>query len=329
MTAGSDRINAEAATWAVRISAGPLDTGQQATLDAWLDSDVRHQGALIRAQAVWVHVDRISALLPSPDGSLSPSGRTTPINRAVTRRGLLAAGLSGLLISGIGGLQWFRRRRGDLYETAIGEVRRIALSDGSSMLLDSGSVAHVHFRAHHRDIELVRGQGLFEVAKDASRPFVVYVRDVSVRALGTVFAVRAVDTEIAVTVTEGAVEIADYAHAAASPAAQVTKDERAVISASQGIKVQTVNEAEVERHLSWRNGILSFEGESLAVAVAEINRHSVRQIAIDDVALGSQAIVGVFRAGDAEGFAQTVAAVLAARSVDEADAIHLHPLGTR
>ena len=48
--------------------------------------------------------------------------------------------------------------------------------------------------------------------------------------------------------------------------------------------------------------MVSFEGESLGTAVAEINRHNRRQIVIDDPSLASVPVVGVFRTTDIEGF---------------------------
>ncbi len=46
----SDRSE-EAARWAARLSFGELTAARQAELDAWLQADRRHCGALLRAQA--------------------------------------------------------------------------------------------------------------------------------------------------------------------------------------------------------------------------------------------------------------------------------------
>jgi len=71
--------------------------------------------------------------------------------------------------------------------------------------------------------------------------------------------------------------------------------------------------------------MVAFSGESLADAVAEINRHNRRQIIIDDAELAQQPVVGAFRATDSEAFAAAAAAALGARSVAEDDALHLRP----
>ncbi|MGY1408879.1 MULTISPECIES: FecR/PupR family sigma factor regulator [unclassified Luteimonas] len=46
----SDRSE-KAARWAARLSLGELTPARQAELDAWLQADRRHRGALLRAQA--------------------------------------------------------------------------------------------------------------------------------------------------------------------------------------------------------------------------------------------------------------------------------------
>lgn len=328
MTADLSRIEATrliektAAEWAVRLSLSSPTASERAELDVWLGADVRHQGALIRAQAAWVDLDRVSAL-NAREASLPSILSSQAAESAFTRRTLLAAGLGAVALTGASAALWLWSRRGDLFESEIGEIRRVTLSDGSTMVLDSATKAEVRFSDARREIELVRGQGLFEVTKDPARPFVVLARGVSVRAVGTAFTVRAVDQNVAVTVTEGVVEVSDNGPGGSTTPERVSADERAVVSGSRGIAVQAIPAAQVERHLSWREGLLSFDGESLAEAVAEVNRHNVLQIQVDDPALAARPVVGIFRTTDPEGFAQTVAAALGAESRSDGDMIHL------
>jgi transmembrane sensor len=325
-------IDAQAAEWTVRLSAAALDSDSQRELDAWLEADVRHRGALIRARAAWLDLDRLAALAALPPGQPLPDPSVkAPLSASgvTTRRTVLAASLGMLALVGGTGGWWVWRRRGGIYETDVGEIRRVTLSDGSSLLLSTSTRAVVHFDEAHRGVELVRGEGLFEVAKDPARPFIVRVGGVSVRAVGTVFAVRAVDRNVDVTVTEGVVEVADAAQGASVASQRVTADEQAVVSEAGGIQVQHVAAAEVERHLAWRDGMLSFDGEPLSEAVKEINRHNHRAIVIDDPTLGARPVVGLFRASDTQGFAATVAAALGAESSTDGDVIHLRARAAR
>ena len=55
-----DERDARAAEWAAQLATGPLPAAREAELRAWLDTDTRHRGALIRAQAA------LAALAQSP-----------------------------------------------------------------------------------------------------------------------------------------------------------------------------------------------------------------------------------------------------------------------
>jgi transmembrane sensor len=60
--------------------------------------------------------------------------------------------------------------------------------------------------------------------------------------------------------------------------------------------------ADIERTLSWRNGVLTFRDTPLSSAVAEFNRYNTRQIVIDDERVASLQIGGIFRATQPENF---------------------------
>jgi transmembrane sensor len=295
----------------VRVAAGTLTPGQQQALNSWLDADLRHRGAYVRARAQWADLDRLAALHgPASSSTAAYEGRS-----GISRRELLAAGVAVTAVVG-GGWTWLTLRPGQVrYASGIGEVRRIALGDGSTLMLNTDSEVTVRFNARTRNLRLVRGEALFEVAHDKQRPFLVDVNDIVVRAVGTAFAVRLEAAQVDVTVTEGVVEVAGTKRVAAN--------ERATIVHSQAPQVRSIARAESDRRLAWRTGMVSFDGESLRMAVAEINRHNRRQILVDDPVLGAKPVVGVFRATDPEGFSATAALALKATAVTDGDVIRL------
>ena len=174
-----------------------------------------------------------------------------------------------------------------------------------------------------RDISLERGEALFQVAHDASRPFVVHVNDLQIRAIGTAFTVRREGARTDVLVTEGTVEIAREGQSGRE-VRRVTADQRAlVVSPASPPDIEPVQPEAMERELAWRDGKASFVGEPLSTAVAEINRHSRKRIVIDDPDLAAQPVIGVFNANDAEGFANAVAASFNAEILIQGPEIHL------
>jgi transmembrane sensor len=317
VTQTDNRIDAEAAEWTARLDAAALDLAIQQQLHEWLEADPRRLGAFIRARARWADLDRLGALA---------AGRTQlPAEQSTfrwNRRSVLAAGLGGLTAGVLG---WVALRpTTESYRTEVGEMRRVTLSDGSTLVLNTDSEVRIRFEAERRDVYLLRGEGLFEVAHDVQRPFIVLTESVRVRAVGTVFAVRLRGEEVKVTVSEGIVELARESQTAASlPPQRIAANQQSIVIPAMPSRVEEVTREAVRRRLAWLDGKVAFDGESLGEAVAEINRHSHRAIVIDDAQLSAQPIVGVFRATDAQGFCHAAAAALGAVVVEDGDTLHL------
>jgi transmembrane sensor len=229
------------------------------------------------------------------------------------------------LVAGSGAwLTW--RSQGEKYVSGVGELRQVSLADGSSMTLNTDTEARVRFSNSAREIQLTRGEAHFEVAKDPVRPFVVRSDGLTVTAIGTAFSVRADRGRVDVTVTEGVVELvqADTTSAVvAEPHRRVSANQRAIVTAARPVEVRPIEHEEAERRLAWRAGMVAFNGEPLAEAVAEVNRHNRRRIVIEDPALAGRPVIGMFRANDIETFAHTAAAAMGGRVVEEGDLIRL------
>ncbi|WP_264813168.1 FecR/PupR family sigma factor regulator, partial [Gluconacetobacter sacchari] len=56
--------DAIAADWVTRMDRAALTAGEQEALNRWLGADIRHRGAMIRAQVVWQATERAAALRP-------------------------------------------------------------------------------------------------------------------------------------------------------------------------------------------------------------------------------------------------------------------------
>src|ERR1700734_3769211 len=335
MTQTVESIDEQAAGGAVRAEAGALGPDQQRELGAWLTADSRHLGAYTRARAQWADLDRLAAL----HGPVSQVTTNLGPRLSLSRRELLAASVAAITVAG-SGLSWLLLREGsERYPSSIGEIRRIALNDGSTMLLNTATELTVTFSKRQRDIRLIRGEALFEVAHDKTRPFLVRANDIAVRAVGTAFAVRLEASQVDVTVTGGVVEVTPPGTALGSAPSvtstfqpepqRVTANERVVIGSAHPPEIRSITPAESDRQLAWREGMVSFEGESLQAAMAEINRHNRRQIVVDDPGLAAKPIVGVFRATDLDGFSAAAAAALKAKASPDGDVIRLQPAAAR
>jgi transmembrane sensor len=314
----AQEIDRQAADWAAKVDRG-LSADEQADLDRWLGLDARRLGAYGRMRAIALQTERLTAL-----GPIHSPHAFTPVP-SLSRRSLLRAGAiaAGLAACGFSGLYWLTRNR---HRTSKGEVRQLALQDGSVVTLNTETDLSVALHRDRREVSLATGEALFDVAHDRARPFVVAAGTTRVRVLGTSFVVRAMPGQaVQVLVREGIVEVSREDLTA--PPRRITRNMRAVSAAEEkgGASVITVSDvpnAVVERALAWRDGRVDFEGETLEAAAAEFARYSDTRITADP-ALAREQIAGVYQTNDPVGFARAVAGSLRADISISDGAIHI------
>jgi|KBSMisStaDraftv2_1062788.scaffolds.fasta_scaffold196032_1 transmembrane sensor len=293
----SQHVYDTASEWAAKVDASLLTQDEQMALDAWLAADVRHFGAFAQASA---HLTPIAASHELRADVWSP--RLT--RRRVVLGGTIAAGVASLMVASPFVARYFRAGR---YATRVGEIQVLPLGDGSVISLNTDSEVVVRYSDQRRDIDLVRGEALFDVAKNKARPFVVHAGDTAVRAIGTSFSVRLLSARpVLVLVREGVVEVS-RPNDPVAPVLRIVKDTQAMAPPDAPIEAKPVQLAEVERALAWKHGQIAFHGETLAAAAEEFSRYSDIHIRIDDPAIGREKITGLFQAGDPIGFSRAVA----------------------
>lgn len=307
-----EKAEKEAADWHARLGTTSVATTTIEEFFEWR-SRPGNADAYRRIERVWRESQGLDRD-PDVAGALAAArgrgkGRGATRDRRPFIMGAVAIATAVALV--IGGSFWWNARGS--YSTGIGERRVVTLADGSSVSLDTDSRIRVRFSGEERRIELEQGQALFDVASDAGRPFLVLAGGTEVKAIGTVFDVRRAGTAVRVTLVSGVVEVA--AADAASAPRRMAAGEQARVSA-RGITTAPVDVAVAT---SWTDGRLIFEDIPLGEAVAEVNRYLVDKIEIDDPAIRSIAINGVFRTGDRDAFVAASSDVLGLAAVPEAD----------
>ena len=106
MTESREGIDDIASRWAVRLSMSPLGEVEQELLDHWLEADPRHRGALLRAQAAWLDLDRLAALRGG--GVVAEESKPALANPPTNRRWFVAAGVAAMTLAGVG-TWWIHR----------------------------------------------------------------------------------------------------------------------------------------------------------------------------------------------------------------------------
>lgn len=209
-----------------------------------------------------------------------------------------------------------------VYATETGSQESIKLEDGSVIHLNTNSKAAVRFSNAVREVRLLRGEALFDVAHDATRPFIVVSGDVRLRAVGTRFNVyqRGAD-QTRVSVLDGIVQVSVRAEcseltlpcseedlvSAPSPVGTSVprQGSRGVIrlaagdeAAIVGSKIVKEMKPDVARAVAWRARRLVFSGNSIAEIANEFNRYSKRQIRVEGQLIRERRMTAVFDADD-------------------------------
>jgi transmembrane sensor len=329
-----EQIAAEAAQWLLAFQRNSGDRPESTEFSDWLLRSPLHIEEFLSVSAAWFCMQlpdageyTTAALIEAAKRDATPSNifslpgsqaaRPVSLHKPAARRGrYLVAAAAAVMALVVGGSVWVLREgwpSGTRFATALGEQWSVALSDGSIMFLNTDSEVRVRWTAHERHIDLLRGEARFQVAKNRARPFIVSTPDASVRAVGTIFDVRAEPTRTQVAVIEGLVQVdalsitADTGgrQARAKGTVSPAPASRMQLSAGQVAAVSSAgirpNEgASIKSIMAWMDRQLVFDDQPLSEVIAEFNRYRSVPIVLDDEQLATLKISGIFDASDPE-----------------------------
>lgn len=307
-----------AAGWAIKKSFGPLSSEDARDLAVWLTKDERRGGALLRAEAALVYMNRAVAVAGPMDEERVDRRQANGWLRRHMGRGLaVASAMAAALVVAV------LPASPEEFATTVGEVRNIPLVDGSTATMNTASRISVAVKEDVRQIVLQNGEAWFDVKPDANRPFIVDVGDVRVRAIGTSFSVRRHAEGVDVLVTKGVVETWRVGEEGKRTRMEVGQRSFVPVEASKIVAVKA--EGEIERSLEWRKGGLALNGEPLSYAVDEMNRYNRKQLVVTDPVINRTPIVGYFRNDNPDDFARNVAIVVGAKVISEENQLRIVP----
>lgn len=152
--------------------------------------------------------------------------------------------------------------------TPRGGKYQLTLPDGTRAWLNAASsiTFPVVFTGKERSVKIT-GEVYFEVAADKSKPFSVIKENTQILVLGTDFNVNAYDDEnnMKVTLLKGSVKVGDNQ----KQSAILTPGQQAQIG---GDKLITVNNADIDKVMAWKNGLFNFEDAKLDEVMRQITR---------------------------------------------------------
>lgn len=339
--AKSSDVHDQAADMLVRRRDPSWDAADQVALDARLASDPRFAAAFRHAQGSW---DAVGRHANSPELLALREQAIARARQASARRWSLPGARSGnfgkwataaaiLMACGMG---WELSPYGyepGLYKTGLGDQKVVELSDHSHIALDARTKLRVRFSADARIVQLLEGQAQFSVAKDPARPFKVEAGSKTIVAVGTVFDVEYVDSQVHVAMVEGKVAVLSHdptGSAVAPESGSKSSSPSIELSAGEALAVRAdgvstvLPKADIEAATAWRQGKVIFRDQTLAEAVHRLNRYSRQQVIVDDLVLAQMKVSGVFDSGDTQAFAEAMQAYLpVAADFSKGSVIHL------
>ncbi|MCC7136763.1 MAG: FecR domain-containing protein [Nitrosomonas sp.] len=210
----SDDVVNQAAEWIVRLSDDDLTLADLAVLQAEFEqwqqisphhAEAAHKMLMLIEQSKWIRTTAHPASAHAAmEVSLAKKRRTTRVRKL---------GVTLLLIVTLAlPVQIFFQHYPPAYlladvRTGTGQWHTQTLVDNSTITLNGTSAANFHFNATQRNLELVHGDILIDVAADPIRPFEVKTRHGWIRALGTRFIVNLDNETTTLTMLESKVAV--------------------------------------------------------------------------------------------------------------------------
>lgn len=211
------------------------------------------------------------------------------------------AGLGGLAI-GAGGLMLSTATEAEAYQTIVGEQRRVPLSDGTEILIDTNTKLFARIGAMRRSLELVHGRVNCRVARNGV-PF-------SISAAGKTIVGKQFTTDVSfdnqrfmALLLKGQARVEG---AGQSAVALLEGDRLTEIANHSFVR----DRPRISALVAWQSGRLVFENETVVNAIAQMNRYSSVKLEVDDPEIARYRLSGGYSIGNSYSFAASLSRIL-------------------
>jgi transmembrane sensor len=137
---------------------------------------------------------------------------------------------------------------------------------------------------------LLAGEAFFDIAPDASRPFVVDVRGIEVKVLGTAFDAQVTSTRTEVALLRGSIEALPGKDG--KPSLLMKPGDMLAVEHATG--AVTIGKVSTEDIGAWREGKVFIADATVASVVELIQRYHPAWLSLPDRSLASRKVSGLF-----------------------------------
>lgn len=331
--------------------AGRISVNETVELRCLVGNDARRK-ALYEACSTPKPVSREEALSAFDRHWQLVEDSLPPMRRSWIRWQVAVAAAVLLMTIGVVGYQWYQGTTPRRYATELGQRKQFTLPDGTTVWLNGGSTLTLSpgFNDGRRRV-VFRGEGFFDIRKDAARPFTIDVGGAAVEVLGTVFNLRAYEEEgqVETTLLSGKVALmlaadpdnkllldpgkklviyknrssAGVNRMEGEPAGQLTlpNEEIAVFS-----DMNVDEQEQVANDVLWTADKLVFDGDNLELVASKLQKWYGVDVQLAESAIRDLKFSGIFQDMALDSVLQTLEYTGRIRFKHEAGVIVLHGL---
>ncbi|QTD57476.1 FecR family protein [Parasphingorhabdus cellanae] len=310
---GEPQLLDEAIEWHVRVNDPHASSSDWTAFGQWLDQGEAHRLAYDEVCENDLGLDGLQENPADDEPDEIPS---VPVPANDNRKWQLGFGLVASLFMAF--LFWPSSGNPelDIFQTAPGEKRVIVLGPETRIEMNGDTVVATN-PANPRFARLDRGEAVFFVKHDESKPFVVESGSFTLRDEGTIFNVRNVEKLFSVSVSEGSVRF--------NP-----EEEQQLVKAGQSLtltegKNPVLRTIDLESVAGWREGRLHYDNAPLSAIAADLGRLSGKTISVAD-SIAGQRFTGVILVDEeSEAMAQKLEQLLGIQTKDTGEGWHFAP----
>jgi transmembrane sensor len=284
-----EAVMVEAADWLARLDAHEDDTSLRNAFEAWRAESPTHAVAIARLRATWEATGRVR--FASRIQTAKNDNRAKPSQWV---SGGIAAAAIFVLSIGV-----YSISPSTSYATAVGESRIVDLGQGVQVLLNTDSSIKVVKRWLRTKVVVVKGEVVLTVSK-ADRPTTLAIAGRTINSNEAVTDVRLGNGSAELAVLSGSIDVS-------RPAGQPLEAEQGDLVAITGNPADVTvrhEPEEIDRRMSWRQGRLRFDGQTLGEVASEFNRYNQTKIIVAPEFSGLR-IGGAFDLNKPQAFAET------------------------
>ena len=274
---------------------GSLSSEEESELTEWVNSAEENNTIYKQIELGWNTAqpldlpklnldDEFSDLLEKRDQNETP---IIPLTRASTSKKSRWMSIAAVLLVAIGLTAYFtwnaQSQEEWLTAQTTNETEVVQLADGTTVTLNANSKLEYtkSFNGPERYVKL-NGEAFFDVAKNASKPFVIGTWKNKITVLGTSFVVNDFENDNSsyVLVKTGKVQ---FTNIEAKKSVYLTKGDKASCSKGENEILQTKNQS--LNQLSWATKEINFSNTSLKDVIRDVSANFDINIELENEAL--------------------------------------------